>query len=226
MPVTARAVLDVLHNGGHAAYIVGGSLRDALLGRAPADWDMATDARPDRLIELFPGAVYENRFGTVAVRHDGDVFEITTFRSEHDYADFRRPHRVEFGDEIEDDLARRDFTVNAIAWGRHPAGGAPTGEANAIVDPFHGLARSRGSHVARGRQPRRTVPGGRPPDDPRRTPRRNPRVRDRARDTGRDPRQCGAGRPPVGGADRSGAREAPRRHRSRRSGCGSRSTRA
>ena len=64
-----------------------------------------------------PGAVYENRFGTVAVRRDGDDFEITTFRTDHDYADFRRPHRVEFGDTIEVDLARRDFTVNAMAWG-------------------------------------------------------------------------------------------------------------
>jgi putative nucleotidyltransferase with HDIG domain len=97
--------------------VVGGSLRDALLGRAPADWDLATDARPERMLEIFPGAAYENRFGTVAVRAGGELFEITTFRSEHDYADFRRPHRVEFGDSIVVDLARRDFTVNAMAWG-------------------------------------------------------------------------------------------------------------
>ena len=136
IPAGALAVLDRLHAAGHAAYVVGGSLRDALLGRAPADWDMATDARPDRLVALFPGAVYENRFGTVAVRRDDDVFEITTFRSEHDYADFRRPHRVEFGDDVEADLGRRDFTVNAIAWGRGPEAGAT----NAIVDPFDGIA--------------------------------------------------------------------------------------
>ena len=135
-PTRALAVLDHLHAAGHAAFIVGGSLRDALLGRTPADWDMATDARPDRLVALFPGAVYENRFGTVAVRREEDVFEITTFRTEHDYADFRRPHRVEFGDAIETDLARRDFTVNAMAWGR-AAGDAGT---NGLVDPFGGLA--------------------------------------------------------------------------------------
>ena len=83
----------------------------------PADWDLATDARPDRVVELFPGAAYENRFGTVAVRRDDELFEITTFRTEHDYADHRRPHRVEFGDDLLADLARRDFTVNAMAWG-------------------------------------------------------------------------------------------------------------
>ncbi len=136
VPEPALAVLGILHDAGHAAFIVGGSLRDALLGRTPADWDMATDARPDRLVTLFPGAVYENRFGTVAVRRDEDVFEITTFRTEHDYADFRRPHRVEFGDQIETDLARRDFTVNAMAWGRGAGEQGPI----TLVDPFGGLA--------------------------------------------------------------------------------------
>jgi tRNA nucleotidyltransferase/poly(A) polymerase len=93
---------------------------------------MASNAGPERVVELFPGAVYENRFGTVAVRRDGEVFEITTFRTDHDYADFRRPHRVEFGDTIELDLARRDFTVNAMAWGARP------GEAPGLVDPYEG----------------------------------------------------------------------------------------
>jgi tRNA nucleotidyltransferase/poly(A) polymerase len=112
--------------------VVGGSLRDVLLGRPPADWDLASDARPERLLEIFPDAAYENRFGTVAVRRAGEVFEVTTFRSDHDYADFRRPHRVEFGDTIELDLARRDFTVNAMAWGARP------GEPPALVDPYDG----------------------------------------------------------------------------------------
>jgi putative nucleotidyltransferase with HDIG domain len=93
---------------------------------------MASNAEPERVVELFSGAVYENRFGTVAVRRDGEVFEITTFRTDHDYADFRRPHRVEFGDSIELDLARRDFTVNAMAWGARP------GEAPRLVDPYEG----------------------------------------------------------------------------------------
>lgn len=150
VPSPVRALLATLWTAGHAAYVVGGSLRDALLGREPDDWDLTTDARPDRILELVPGSVYENAFGTVAVRRDGELYEITTFRSDHDYADFRRPHRVEFGDSIELDLARRDFTVNAIAWGG-PAGAAP-----AIVDPFGGradidrrLLRAVGDPVAR-----------------------------------------------------------------------------
>jgi putative nucleotidyltransferase with HDIG domain len=127
IPPAVRSLLERLWENGHAAYVVGGSLRDALLGREPADWDLATDARPDRILALFPGSVYENRFGTVAVREGDDVHEITTFRTDHEYADFRRPHRVEFGDRIELDLARRDFTVNAMAWGAEPAGAAHAG---------------------------------------------------------------------------------------------------
>ncbi len=139
IPPTVRELLEVLWAGGHGAWVVGGSLRDVLLRRPAHDWDMATDARPERMLELFPGAVYENRFGTVAVRRDREVHEITTFRTEHDYADFRRPHRLEFGDELEPDLARRDFTVNAMAWGAP----APAGDGvvqPGLVDPFDGQA--------------------------------------------------------------------------------------
>ena len=137
IPAPVRALLGTLWAADHAAYVVGGSLRDVVLARRPADWDLASDARPDRLVELFPGAVYENRFGTVAVRRDGEVFEITTFRTDHDYADFRRPHRVEFGETIEADLARRDFTVNAMAWGSRP------GRPPAFIDPYDGLTDAR-----------------------------------------------------------------------------------
>ncbi|MEI7745612.1 MAG: CCA tRNA nucleotidyltransferase [Chloroflexota bacterium] len=136
VPGGVRAILDRLHDQGHAGWVVGGCVRDTLLGREPADWDLTTGARPDRLVALFPGAVYENRFGTVAVRRDGEVYEITTFRSEHDYADFRRPHRIEFGDSVDLDLARRDFTVNAIAWGCDRGDDGR----NRLADPFHGLA--------------------------------------------------------------------------------------
>jgi tRNA nucleotidyltransferase (CCA-adding enzyme) len=133
IPSSVMELLDGLHGAGHAGYIVGGSLRDALLGREPADWDLATDALPEQLVSLFHGAVYENRFGTVAVRRADDVFEVTTFRTEHEYADFRRPHRVEFGTDVVADLARRDFTANALAWGREAAGAMA-----ALVDPFEG----------------------------------------------------------------------------------------
>ena len=149
VPPVVSDLIERLVAAGHGGWVVGGSLRDVLLGRAPSDWDLATDARPDRLVALFPGAVYENRFGTVAVRRDSELFEVTTFRTEHDYADFRRPHRVEFGDDLGADLARRDFTVNALAWGRGPSGAdaveadaveADAARAALLVDPFGGLA--------------------------------------------------------------------------------------
>jgi putative nucleotidyltransferase with HDIG domain len=143
--------------------VVGGSVRDALLGRRPEDWDLATDARPPRLLEIFPGAVYENQFGTVAVRADdgaGDagatVHEITTFRTDHDYADFRRPHRVEFGDDVRLDLARRDFTVNAIAWG-----------AEAPSEPGAGVASEPGAEAGPGAEaPGEPGPGAEPGTGP------------------------------------------------------------
>jgi tRNA nucleotidyltransferase/poly(A) polymerase len=134
VPDAVLAVLDDLNAAGHAAFVVGGSLRDTLLGREPDDWDLATDALPERMVALFHGAVYENRFGTVAIRRDGSTFEVTTFRTEHDYADFRRPHLVAFGDDLLADLGRRDFTVNAMAWGR-----AADVDSNGLVDPFDGV---------------------------------------------------------------------------------------
>ena len=149
-PASVLALMERLWAHGHAAYVVGGSVRDTILGRRPLDWDLTTDARPDRLLAIFPGAVYENRFGTVAVREGGAQHEVTTFRTDHDYADFRRPHRVEFGDAVELDLARRDFTVNAIAWGS----AAPAADAAAdaptrpvLVDPFDGVVDARGRRL-------------------------------------------------------------------------------
>jgi putative nucleotidyltransferase with HDIG domain len=140
-PDTVLSVLGELWAAGHAAYVVGGSLRDVLLGREPIDWDLATSARPEAVQAVFPGAAYENRFGTVGVPAGDRTLEVTTFRSDHDYADFRRPHRVEFGDTIEVDLARRDFTVNAMAWGALAAatgtGAVPKPD---LVDPHGGIA--------------------------------------------------------------------------------------
>lgn len=148
-PASVRAVMERLWAHGHAAYVVGGSVRDAVLGRPAVDWDLATDGRPDRLLAIFPGAVYENRFGTVAVREGGAQHEVTTFRSDHEYADFRRPHHVEFGDDVRLDLARRDFTVNAIAWGADaPAGGASNeAPTPTFVDPFDGIADTRAARL-------------------------------------------------------------------------------
>jgi tRNA nucleotidyltransferase/poly(A) polymerase len=138
VPEDVRDLLRELWAAGHAAYVVGGSLRDALLGRPADDWDLATDAGPERTREVFPDSAYENRFGTVAVRRGLAVYEVTTFRSDHDYADFRRPHRVEFGTSLEADLARRDFTVNALAWGAAPASPGEPADPS-LVDPYDGV---------------------------------------------------------------------------------------
>jgi putative nucleotidyltransferase with HDIG domain len=137
IPTAVGQLMAALWDAGHAAYVVGGSLRDTALGLPAKDWDLATDALPEQTLAVFPDAAYENAFGTVAVRRDREEYEITTFRSEHDYADFRRPHRVEFGVSLDEDLARRDFTVNAMAWGAAP------GEEPRLHDPFAGLADAR-----------------------------------------------------------------------------------
>jgi tRNA nucleotidyltransferase (CCA-adding enzyme) len=137
IPDAVHDLLTTLWSAGYAAYVVGGSLRDTLLGRPAVDWDLATSALPEQTQGLFAKSVYENAFGTVAVGTADPAVgkvEITTFRSDHDYADFRRPHRVEFSESIELDLARRDVTVNAMAWGAEP-GGAPR-----LVDPHDGQA--------------------------------------------------------------------------------------
>lgn len=127
VPPGVRRVLDRLAGAGHEAYLVGGCVRDLLLGRRPADWDIATDARPEQVIALFPGARARGRFGTVAL--PGVPVEVTTFRTEGPYSDRRRPDRVEFVSSIEADLSRRDFTCNALAL-------LPGGR---LIDPFGGL---------------------------------------------------------------------------------------
>lgn len=140
VPADVQRILGTLWSKGQAAYLVGGGIRDSLLGRTVTDWDIATDALPERTMSLFPGGQYTNRFGTVTVPttapSDPPGVEVTTFRRDHRYADHRRPDSVTFSDSLDEDLARRDFTINAIAWGR------PGGEAGESrwVDPTGGLA--------------------------------------------------------------------------------------
>jgi tRNA nucleotidyltransferase/poly(A) polymerase len=128
-PAPVMHVLAALSDAGHAAYLVGGGVRDALLRRPVTDWYVATDARPERLLEIFPAGKYENRFGTVTVPAEGLGLEVTTFRRDHRYADHRRPDEVTFTDSLSEDLARRDFPVNAIAWKK-----------DGLTDPTAGLA--------------------------------------------------------------------------------------
>jgi tRNA nucleotidyltransferase (CCA-adding enzyme) len=141
IPDHVGPVLSTLWASGHAAYLVGGSLRDDLLNRPAYDWDVATDARPERIQALFPGSHYENRFGTVLVpAPPREPVEVTTFRREVGYRDRRRPDHVEFSDSLEQDLSRRDLTVNAIAYGR-PGDGRPGAmDGLRLEDPTGGLA--------------------------------------------------------------------------------------
>ena len=109
--------IRALRDHGHRAFLVGGCVRDLLRGVPVADWDIATSARPEELLRLFPGAIPTGlKHGTVTVPTPSGPCEITTFRVESGYTDARHPDRVEFVTEVDADLARRDFTVNAIAW--------------------------------------------------------------------------------------------------------------
>ena len=142
IPRDVADLLRALRTAGFGAYIVGGAIRDVIAGRVPADWDLATEATPDQLRALFPNATYENRFGTVGVpTGDSVVREITTFRADSGSSDARRPDEVTFLPRIEGDLARRDFTINAIAYGLAPEASRRADPAadGAIVDPHGGI---------------------------------------------------------------------------------------
>ena len=143
IPADVAALLRQIHDAGFAAYIVGGAVRDVIAGGSPVDWDLATDATPEALRSRFPNARYENRFGTVGIPTTGEIVrEVTTFRIDGPSSDARRPDSVAFVEDLYRDLARRDFTINAIAFGA-PRGGEsgldPVAD-GALVDPQGGAA--------------------------------------------------------------------------------------
>ena len=133
VPRDVERVVEKLSEAGHDAYIVGGAVRDAIRGVDTNNWDIATSATPEQVQELFRRTLYLNRFGTVTVRSGDHDVEVTTYRTESDYKDHRRPERVAFTDSLVADLSRRDFTINAMAW--RPAKDGTAGE---LVDPFGG----------------------------------------------------------------------------------------
>ena len=120
-PDYIKNIVEKLEQVGFEAYIVGGCVRDLLMARQPKDWDVTTNARPEKILEIFPDGKYKNDFGTVLVPvkpangEAEDVVEVTTYRSEQGYSDRRHPDQVRFEDSLEKDLSRRDFTVNAMA---------------------------------------------------------------------------------------------------------------
>lgn len=129
IPKEAICIIDTIEKAGYEAYIVGGCVRDLLMGRTPHDWDITTSAKPEQVKEVFR-RTYDTgiKHGTVTVILNEQHFEVTTYRIEGEYKDFRRPEEVSFVEDITLDLSRRDFTMNAIAY--HPVRG--------FVDPYHG----------------------------------------------------------------------------------------
>jgi putative nucleotidyltransferase with HDIG domain len=131
LPLEVAEVLKTLIATGHHAYLVGGCVRDVITGRRPLDWDVATAARPEQVVLLFPHTLPTGaKYGTTTVIQRGRAIEVTTFRKEEGYSDFRHPDQVAFISDLEADLARRDFTVNAMALDL---------EGN-LIDPFGGQA--------------------------------------------------------------------------------------
>lgn len=141
IPGHILTIAKIFQEAGFSIYLVGGCMRDVLHGRKVKDWDLTTDATPEQMLTLFPDAFYDNAFGTVGIpvksleetEHKG-VVEITTFRTEQGYADRRHPERVEWGKTIEEDLSRRDFTINAMALAITDGKAL----ADAIIDPYGG----------------------------------------------------------------------------------------
>ena len=130
IPKNAETILHILENAGYEAYVVGGCVRDSILGRKPDDWDITTSAKPEQVKELFHRTVDTGlQHGTVTVLMEKEGYEVTTYRVDGDYEDGRHPKEVTFTASLEEDLKRRDFTINAMAY--NPSGG--------LVDLFGGM---------------------------------------------------------------------------------------
>lgn len=130
LPEKVKYIIDTLMQAGYEAYAVGGCVRDSVLGRTPGDWDITTSASPYQVKELFPRTVDTGiQHGTVTVMEGKEGFEVTTYRIDGEYEDSRHPKEVTFTSSLEEDLKRRDFTINAMAYN----------EAQGLVDIFGGI---------------------------------------------------------------------------------------
>ena len=122
LPESVLPILAKFDKAGYKIYIVGGAVRDILMGRKVKDWDFTTNATPEEILKVIPGGLYNNQFGTVFTDNPddpGSPHEITTFRTEEGYEDYRHPNKISWGKSLNEDLSRRDFTINAMAIGRH-----------------------------------------------------------------------------------------------------------
>jgi len=115
IPKPIIEIIQKLEAAGFEAFVVGGCVRDLLMDVEPKDWDVTTNAKPEEVVKIFSDSFYENAFGTVGVKSEVGVVEVTTYRIESKYSDKRRPDKVKFAKTLEEDLSRRDFTINALA---------------------------------------------------------------------------------------------------------------
>jgi tRNA nucleotidyltransferase (CCA-adding enzyme) len=135
LPEAIKNIFSIFKKNGFEIYLVGGAVRDFLLGKNPKNFDFTTNATPQKIQSLFPNSFYNNTYGTVSIPVEMEglsslkktIVEITPFRKEEDYTDFRHPEKIEWAKTLEEDLARRDFTINAIAY-----------DGKKIIDPYHG----------------------------------------------------------------------------------------
>lgn len=130
IPTDVKHIIETIELNGYEAFVVGGCVRDSILGRTPNDWDIATDAKPDDIQKIFDKVIPTGiKHGTVTVMINNEGYEVTTYRTDGEYGDNRRPDNVQFTGDIEEDLSRRDFTINAMAYN----------EEVGLIDPFNGL---------------------------------------------------------------------------------------
>ncbi len=120
-------LMNVFSKNKYHIFVVGGAVRDLLLNKEITNWDFTTNAAPEQILKMFPDAFYNNVYGTVSIPKDKIIFEITPFRKESDYTDLRHPEKIEWAKTVEEDLSRRDFTINAMAF-----------DGKKIIDPYEG----------------------------------------------------------------------------------------
>lgn len=132
LPYNARFIIERLQHNGYSCYAVGGCVRDSILGKEPADWDFTTSALPEEIERVFSDCRTLNfgkQFGTIGIILDNEQYEVTTYRIDGEYTDARHPDAVSFSDSLRDDLSRRDFTVNAMAYN----------DTEGLIDCFDGM---------------------------------------------------------------------------------------
>lgn len=128
LPSAVKKTIEKLKKAGFEAWAVGGSVRDLLMRRKTKNWDFTTNATPGQILKIFPNGFYDNRFGTVGVPQENEeIYEITTYRTERGYSDRRHPDKIKWGQSLEEDLARRDFTINSLVF-----------DGKKLVDPYGG----------------------------------------------------------------------------------------